>query len=394
LIIYFKSTIVLAPLTRQRLYSPAMKFEITHRDSDTAARCGVMATDHGLVNTPVFMPVGTQGSVKAMHPSVLKELGAEIILGNTYHLSMRPGVDLIKSLGGLHKFIGWEGAILTDSGGFQIYSMSGRHKVTEEGVSFQSHLDGSKNFMSPEDCVRIQVAFGSDIIMILDHCLPYPSSPGMVREAMELTCRWAERSAALHSSCGSNLALFAIQQGGFDRLLREKCSERLVEMGFDGFAVGGLSVGEPRDLFTEAAYFSVGMLPQGTPRYLMGVGPPEDLLEMIGYGYDMFDCVMPTRSGRTGLLFTSRGKLVIKHNRFRDDPDPIDPECRCSVCQKFSRAYLRHLFVSGEILGAMLNTHHNLHFFLDMMRQARTSIAEGKFESYRKSFLARFSEGI
>ena len=371
-----------------------MKFEIAQRDDDTASRCGLVSTAHGSVQTPVFMPVGTQGSVKAMRPEILRDLGAEIILGNTYHLSIRPGVELIESLGGLHRFIGWDGSILTDSGGFQIYSMSGRHKVGDEGVSFQSHLDGSKQFMSPEGCVRIQQGFGSDIIMVLDHCLPYPSSPFLVKEAMELTCRWAERSAEEHRQTGSDLALFGIQQGGFDKALRRSCSERLIEIGFDGYAAGGLSVGEPRDLFAETAAFCVEMLPEDKPRYLMGVGPPEDLLEMIGLGFDMFDCVMPTRSARTGLLFTSRGKLVIKHNRYRNDPDPPDPDCDCSVCARFSRAYLRHLFVSGEILSSILNTHHNLYFFLKLTAGARDAIKSGKFDNYRKDFLEKYRQGV
>jgi queuine tRNA-ribosyltransferase len=371
-----------------------MLFEAKELDTRAAARCGVISTAHGPVHTPAFMPVGTQGTVKGMDPAALISLGAEIVLGNTYHLSMRPGAELIESLGGLHKFIGWPGAILTDSGGFQIYSMSGRHRVSEEGVSFQSHLDGSKHLMTPESCLRIQKALGSDIVMVLDHCLPYPSSAGMAREAMELTCRWASRSAVEHAELGSGSALFAIQQGGFDQDLRRESSERLQEIGFDGFAVGGLSVGEPRDLFAKAASFSVELLPRDRPRYLMGVGPPEDLLEMIALGYDMFDCVMPTRSGRTGLLFTSGGKLVIKHNRFRGDPAPPDPECSCSVCSRFSRAYLRHLFVSGEILGAMLNTHHNLHFFLTLMARAREAIESGSFDHFKRAFLSRYSEGV
>jgi len=371
-----------------------MKFEITGQDGTTAARCGLLSTAHGSVQTPVFMPVGTQGSVKAMDPEILRDLGCEIILGNTYHLSMRPGVELIESLGGLHSFVGWTGSILTDSGGFQIYSMSGRHKVSEEGVGFQSHIDGAKHVISPEDCVRIQQGFGSDIIMVLDHCLPYPSSLPLTKEAMELTCRWAKRSAEEHRRLGSELALFAIQQGGFDKDLRRICSERLTDIGFDGYAAGGLSVGEPRDLFTQTASLAVEMLPEDKPRYLMGVGPPEDLLEMIGLGFDMFDCVMPTRSARTGLLFTSRGKLVIKHTRYRDDPRPLDPDCGCSVCSRFSRTYLRHLFVSGEILSSILNTHHNLHFFLNLMAGARDAVRAGEFDSYRKSFLAGYNEGV
>ena len=369
-----------------------MPFKITGSDGLTGARCGVLSTPHGPVSTPAFMPVGTQGSVKAMHPHALEELGAEIVLGNTYHLSLRPGAELIRSLGGLHSFVGWEGAILTDSGGFQIYSMQGRHRVLEEGVRFNSHLDGSEHLMTPESCVRAQLAFGSDIIMVLDHCLPYPSSASAVREAAELTCRWASRSLAEYRRApdSGGGALFGIQQGGFDPQQRRACAERLAELDFAGHAVGGLSVGEPKELLLETAALCAPMLPDDRPRYLMGVGPPDDLLTMIGLGYDLFDCVLPTRNARTGTLFTSRGRLQIKNARYRDDPSPIDPECGCSVCSRFSRAYLRHLFVCGEILASMLNTHHNLHFFLTLMARAREAIAAGRFARFRDDFIDGF----
>ena len=370
-----------------------MHFEITHSDDNCAARSGVLHTAHGPVSTPVFMPVGTLATVKAMRPDVLRELGAEIILGNTYHLALRPGPQLIETAGGLHRFMAWDGAILTDSGGFQLYSMSGRHKVGEDGVSFQSHLDGSRHFISPEDCVAIQHSFGSDVIMVLDHCLPYPSPDPLVREAMELTCRWAARSAEEHSRRPGDLALFAIQQGGFDSAMRGECSRRLADIGFDGYAVGGLSVGEPNGLLRDTAALAIQTLPPDKPHYLMGVGPPEDLLHMISLGFDMFDCVIPTRSARTGLLYTSRGKLVIKNARYRDDLSPPDPDCDCYVCRNFTRAYLRHLFTSGEILSAVLNTHHNLHFFLGLMSRARAAIEAGEFLSFKNEFETRYSIG-
>jgi len=371
-----------------------MAFEITCKDGPSAARCGVLSTPHGPVRTPAFMPVGTQGSVKAMHPRDLEELGADIVLGNTYHLSLRPGAELIRSLGGLHSFIGWQRAILTDSGGFQIYSMQGRHRVLEEGVRFNSHLDGSEHLMTPESCVRNQLSFGSDIIMVLDHCLPYPAPTPVVREATELTCRWAARSLAEYRRVPGPAggALFGIQQGGFDPRQRRACAERLAELDFAGHAVGGLSVGEPKELLLETAALCAPMLPDDRPRYLMGVGPPDDLLTMIGLGYDLFDCVLPTRNARTGTLFTSRGRLSIKHAHYRNDPSPIDPECGCSVCSRFSRAYLRHLFVSGEILASMLNTHHNLHFFLTLLARAREAIAAGRFTRFRDDFIDGFRQ--
>lgn len=369
-----------------------MAFEVRCRDKNTAARSSLLAVSHGLARTPSFMPVGTQGSVKAMHPDQLRELGAEIILGNTYHLALRPGHELIRSLGGLHRFMGWERIILTDSGGFQLYSMEGLHRVSEEGVSFASHIDGSRHFMSPEDCVSTQKALGSDIMMVLDHCVPYPSSPGLYKEAMELTCRWAERSRSAHHSGASENSLFGILQGGFDKALREECADRLLGLSFDGYAVGGLSVGEPKELLLETAAICSELLPADKPRYVMGVGPPEDLLALIGMGYDLFDCVLPTRNARTGTLFTSRGKLVIRHARFRDDPEPIDNACKCKVCEKFSRAYLRHLFVSGEILGHMLNTYHNLHFFLTLTAEARRAIEKGDFHNFRREFLHKYRQ--
>jgi len=371
-----------------------MDFKVLFEDDDSAARCGLISTPHGQVHTPVFMPVGTAGSVKAMRPGDLRGIGAEIILGNTYHLQLRPGSDLIEEAGGLHRFIGWDGAILTDSGGYQIFSMSGRHKVVEEGVSFTSHIDGSRHFMSPRDCVAIQRRLGSDIIMALDHCLPYPATATLVKEAMDLTCRWAKKCAEEHRTDPRERALFGIQQGGFDPKLRRQCSERLREIGFDGYAAGGLSVGEPHDLLIDTSAVAIESLPREKPRYLMGIGPPEDLLTMIALGFDMFDCVIPTRSARTGLLFTSCGKLVIKHARYRNDHGPLDPECACPVCRKFSRAYLRHLFISGEILSAVLNTHHNLYFFIKLLDRARHAIKAGRFSAFRKRFMERYTSGV
>jgi queuine tRNA-ribosyltransferase len=369
-----------------------MSLRIESIDRQSAARAGVFQTPHGPVRTPVFMPVGTQGTVKGMAPWDLETVGAQIILGNTYHLNLRPGPALIRKFGGLHRFIGWDRAILTDSGGFQIFSMQGVTRVVDEGVHFVSHLDGGRHFMSPEDCVGIQKDLGTDIMMVLDHLLPAGSGDAAVREAMERTIAWAARCLAAHRDNPTPQLLFAIQQGGFDDLLRAECADRLTLHPFDGFAVGGLSVGEEKEIMYRTAAASVDHLPADRPRYIMGVGTPADLLTFISLGYDMFDCVLPTRNARTGLLYTRSGPIVIKNARYRDDEGPIDPECACEVCRIFSRAYLRHLFVAREILGVMLNTRHNLHFYLTLIAEARARILEGTFASWRDGWLSRYGD--
>jgi queuine tRNA-ribosyltransferase len=377
-------------------------------DSQSHARAGIVSTPHGSFDTPVFMPVGTQGSVKALTQSVLEEAGAGIILGNTYHLYLRPGHRTINQLGGLHSFIAWERAILTDSGGYQVFSLGDLRKLTEEGVEFQSHLDGSSHFLTPEKSMEIQAALGSDIVMVFDECTPYPASRDEALRSLELTQRWARRSKAhlakLHSdpaqaaSAGiqvvdSGQALFGINQGGMFLDLRERSLEGLIETGFDGYAIGGLSVGEEKSAMFEVVSHIAPMLPDDRPRYLMGVGTPEDIVEAVALGIDMFDCVMPTRNARNGQLFTSRGRLNITNARYKDDARPIDEGCECAVCARYSRAYLLHLSTSGEILGAVLRSHHNIAFYLDTMRRMRQAIQLGTFNEFHKSFLRDLARG-
>jgi len=374
-----------------------------------AARAGRLTTAHGEVETPVFMPVGTVASVKGVPQDVLEELGIEILLGNTYHLYLRPGVEQVRRLGGLHRFMSWPRAILTDSGGFQVFSLSDLRKLTEEGVTFRSHLDGSSHFFSPETAMEAQIGLGADIIMAFDECTEYPAEPERVRESMELTLRWAERSKRYfeehknevpwnnNSNCqlhtgnseirNSKLetrhssemqALFGIVQGGSDFALRKESAERTVEIGFPGYAIGGLSVGEPRHVTREIVEATIEHLPADQPRYLMGVGTPEDIVEYANLGIDMMDCVLPTRAARHGLLFTSEGRISIKQAQYAGDQNPPDPNCRCKVCSRYSRAYLRHLYAANEILAQTLNTIHNLSFYLDTMRAVRHSISLGR----------------
>jgi queuine tRNA-ribosyltransferase len=357
------------------------------------ARLGRIATAHGDVETPAFMPCGTAGSVKAVPQDVLEELGAQIILGNTYHLYLRPGHELIRGLGGLHKFMSWERAILTDSGGFQVFSLSGLRKVTEEGVQFRSHLDGTPHLFTPQRSTEIQIALGGDIIMAFDECTEHPAERRRARESMELTLRWARRSRDFFESHkhevpwlgdagrqeGQTQALFGIVQGGMHADLRRESAERLVEMDFTGYAIGGLSVGEPREQRLEMIAAVLEVLPQDRPRYVMGVGYPEEIAQYAAMGVDMMDCVLPTRAARHGLLFTSEGRLNIKNVRFAQDPGPLDFQCGCKVCSRYSRAYLRHLFVSGEPLAGVLNTIHNLWLYLDTMRSVRHAIQLGEF---------------
>ncbi len=408
-------------------------------------RMGVLSLPHAEVETPVFMPVGTAASVKAMPQETLEELGAQIILGNTYHLYLRPGVDTVRKLGGLHRFMSWNRAMLTDSGGFQVFSLSELRKLSEDGVTFRSHLDGSSHFFSPESAMEAQIGLGADIIMAFDECTEYPADPARVRESMELTARWAARSkkyfeehkhevpwanvgadafvrpaeakrgvsgneatandgqraaadtARLTPSRGRTNAsvptqtqsLFGIVQGGMDRALRKESAERTIEIGFPGYAIGGLSVGEPRELTREIVESTLEHLPQDKPRYLMGVGTPEEIVEYSNLGVDMMDCVLPTRAARHGLLFTSEGKVSIKQARYSQDEGPLDPNCDCRVCRRYSRAYLRHLYASNEMLAQVLNTAHNLSFYLDTMRRVRHSISLGEESRFLSDIWSR-----
>jgi queuine tRNA-ribosyltransferase len=374
----------------------AFSFHLTHTDG--AARAGVMTTPHGVVETPAFMPVGTQGAVKAMTVRTLEEAGTRIILGNTYHLWLRPGAELIARRGGLHRFNGWPGPILTDSGGYQVFSLAARRKVDEAGVRFRSHLDGSEHHLTPERAVDIQALLGSDIAMVLDECPPHPSTRDAIRTSLELTTRWAARCRArlsairagepgVPAATTAGQVQFGIVQGGVFTDLRAESAAQLVEMDFEGYAMGGLSVGEPNDLMYEVVGATTPRLPAGKPRYLMGVGTPADLIENVSRGVDLFDCVLPTRNARNGQLFTRLGPLNVKNARFAEDDAPPDPECGCYTCRHFSRAYLRHLFVAGEMTGAILNTVHNLAFYLDTMRLIREAIAFGTFGAFKESYL-------
>ncbi len=351
------------------------------------ARTATLSTPHGDVLTPVFMPVGTLASVKGVSQDILEELGVQILLGNTYHLYLRPGVEQIRKLGGLHRFMSWPRAILTDSGGFQVFSLTDLRKVSEEGVTFRSHLDGSSHFFSPEGAIEAQIGLGADIIMAFDECTEYPADRERTRKSMELTLRWAERCKKYFEEHKQEVpwepgclgadhtqALFGIVQGGMDLALRKESAERTIEIGFPGYAIGGLSVGEPRSLTREVVEATLEHLPKDKPRYLMGVGTPEEIVEYAKLGIDMMDCVLPTRAARHGLLFTSGGKISIKQARHAGDSAPLDPKCACRTCRRYSRAYLRHLYASNEILAQILNTIHNLSFYLDTMRSVRHSI--------------------
>jgi queuine tRNA-ribosyltransferase len=358
------------------------RFEILKTDPVTKARAGLLHTPHGIIETPVFMPVGTAGTVKAMTQQMLEDLGARIILGNTYHLYLRPGHELIRNLGGLHKFMSWDRAILTDSGGFQVFSLSKLRRIEEQGVTFRSHLDGSEHFFTPESAVQIQNALGSDIQMQLDECTAYPASHEEARHSMQLSARWAERAKAGWLSAPSPGTLFPIVQGSMYPDLRRESAERLVALDLPGYAIGGLSVGEPRPLTFDMVAATEPHLPLEKPRYVMGVGMPDELAEYVALGVDMMDCVLPTRNARNGTLFTSQGRVNIRNTQYASDPGPLDPNCSCPVCQRYSRAYLRHLFQAGELLSGILNTCHNLHFYLDRMRSIRHAILAEDFSSY------------
>lgn len=352
----------------------------------TGARAGTLRTPRGEIRTPVFMPVGTQATVKSLSPDELKDLGARIILGNTYHLYLRPGSERVSRLGGLHSFMGWDGSILTDSGGFQVFSLARINKIEEDGVVFQSHIDGSRHMIRPETSMEIQMHLGSDIAMCFDECTTYPVAYEYARESMERTVRWARRCKDAHTR--EDQALFGIVQGSVFMDLREACLEKLVEIGFDGYALGSLSVGESKEQMLEVLETMAPRLPASHPRYLMGVGTPEDLVEGVRLGVDMFDCVMPTRNARNGMLFTSWGSIQIKNSGYAEDRNPIEPGCTCYTCRHFSRAYLRHLFMARELLAYRLNTIHNLHYYLNLMAGMRKAIEQGRFEEWRKEFYA------
>ena len=376
------------------------------------ARAGLLQTRRSLIETPVFMPVGTAGTVKGVRFEALEaELDARVILGNTYHLWLRPGVDVIRACGGLHRFTGWDRTLLTDSGGFQVWSLGELRKLKEEGVTFRSHVDGSPRFLSPEVSMEVQAALGSEIVMAFDECAPGDASHEVARASMELTARWARRSRARfdelqregadagftpehHPSVNGAQALFGIVQGATHADLRRESLARTVEIGFDGYAIGGLSVGEEKPVMYETVEVLAPLMPRDAPRYLMGVGTPEDLLEAVARGVDMFDCVLPTRNGRTGQAFTARGPLNIKNARWAADTRPLDGACACAVCRRHSRAYLRHLFNAGEMLAAVLITHHNLAFFLDTMRRVRQAILSGDFTRFRREFLEQYDSGV
>lgn len=354
------------------------------------ARAAKLQTAHGVVETPIFMPVGTKATVKAMLPEELKDqVGAQIILGNTYHLHLRPGEDIVKKMGGLHKFMNWDGPILTDSGGFQVFSLSKLRKMTEEGVEFRSHLDGKKHFISPEKSMQIQMDLGSDIIMAFDECLEYPADKDRIRESMALTHRWLKRSK--EAMTREESLLFGIVQGGLDYDLRMESMEQVCSVDLPGYALGGFSVGEPIHLMHELVEQVGHQMPADKPRYLMGVGTPLDLILSIDAGIDMFDCVLPTRVARNGTLYTWQGKVSIKRAEYKEDPSPLDPECDCYTCKNYSKAYLRHTFLAGEIISSRLNTIHNLHFYLQVVKRARQAILEGRWEEYRDDCIKRFT---
>ncbi len=360
------------------------RFELLATDPNSAARRGRLHTRRGVIETPIFMPVGTQGTVKGMLPEQLLDVGAQIILANTYHLFLRPGHELVRTLGGLHRFMQWDGPILTDSGGFQVFSLGALRKIDEEGVRFQSHLDGSAQMLTPESSIAIQEALGADIMMVFDECIPYPAERGYIAASTARSTRWAARSkVARHDP---SAALFGIVQGGMEEDLRRQSAEQLLEIGFDGYALGGLSVGEEAELMYQVMEWTLPVLPVQQARYVMGVGTPENLVEAVARGADLFDCVMPTRNARNGVLFTSFGKVVIKQARYRDDPGPIDPACDCMVCRRYSRAYLRHLYQSNEILASVLNTWHNLYYYLQLMRRVREALDAGSFAAFRSEF--------
>ncbi|SFN53035.1 queuine tRNA-ribosyltransferase [Formivibrio citricus] len=369
-----------------------MKFEL--KAVSGAARRGSLQLNHGVVETPVFMPVGTYGTVKAMTPRDLNDIGAQIVLGNTFHLWLRPGLEVIETFGGLHGFMGWDKPILTDSGGFQVFSLGELRKITEEGVKFQSPINGDKLFLTPEESMRIQSVLNSDIVMIFDECTPYPADRRQAGESMRLSLRWAKRSRNEFDRLQNHNALFGIVQGGMHEDLRDESLAGLKDIGFHGYAIGGLSVGEPKEDFARILAHTAPKLPTHSPRYLMGVGTPEDLVFAVGQGVDMFDCVMPTRNARNGMLFTRWGDVRIKNAKYRNDARPLDEGCGCYTCRHFSRAYLHHLFRAGEILGSQLNTIHNLHYYQELMRDIRAAIEADGFAAFTTRFAQERARGV
>ncbi len=376
-----------------------MKFNVLHKDTNSKARLGVLETDHGVINTPIFMPVGTQGTVKAVSQRVLHdEIKAEIILSNTYHLYLRPGTQILEEAGGLHKFINWDKPILTDSGGFQIFSLNELRKLKKDGVEFVSHLDGSKHFFTPEKVIGIERSIGSDIMMVLDECTPYPCDYAYAKKSKDLTSNWAilnkeafEKTKPLY---GHSQALFGIIQGSVFKDLREQSARELIDLDFNGYAIGGLAVGEPMETMYDIVDFTTDIMPYEKPRYLMGVGRPENILESIERGVDMFDCVMPTRNARNAYLFTMEGYLTIRNAIYKNDFSPIDKTCNCYTCRNFTRAYLRHLFVAKELLALELASIHNLTFYLNLVREARKHILDNDFSEWKNSIIKKLSNNI
>jgi queuine tRNA-ribosyltransferase len=367
-------------------------FKLIHKDKSSKARCGKLTTAHGEINTPVFMPVGTQGTVKAISNAELKTIGAEIILGNTYHLYLRPGLDVIKKAGGLHKFMGWSMPILTDSGGYQVFSLAKLRKLTEDGAEFSSHIDGAKHTLTPEKAMEIQRTLGSDIVMTFDECVHYPAARDYVEQSLELTTRWAKRSKDyFKGSSEKKQLLFGIVQGGTYLDLRKKAVNDLVKIGFDGYAIGGVSVGEPGNLIYEIAEYTAALLPEDKARYLMGVGMPCDILEAIARGVDMFDCVVPTRNGRNGQAFTFDGDIQLRNAQYKEDFGPIEESCECYACRNHTRSYIRHLFNTEEILGLRLVSLHNLHFYVRLMKLSRQAILEDRFNVFKDDLIKRYN---
>lgn len=367
----------------------AIKYELIKECKQSGARLGKITTKRGVINTPIFMPVGTKATVKAMTPEELKAMNAEIILSNTYHLYMRPGHDLIEKAGGLHKFMNWDRPILTDSGGFQVFSLGPLRKITEEGVHFRSHIDGSKHFLSPEKAVQIQTALGSDIMMAFDECAPYPADEDYVKKSLERTTRWLKRCVEAHTNT-ENQALFGIIQGGMYKHLREQSAAEILALDLPGYAIGGLSVGEPKHLMYEVLEHTVPLMPKDKPRYLMGVGTPDCLFEGVIRGIDMFDCVNPTRIARNGTAMTSVGKVNIKNSKYYEDFTPLDPNCTCYACTNYTKAYIRHLYKENEILSARLLSTHNLHFLIETMKNIRQAIMEDRLLDYKAEFFEMY----
>lgn len=371
---------------------PMMPFNVEHKDTHSKARAGKMTTLHGEVKTPVFMPVATQASVKTLSSQDLAECGVQMIISNAYHLYLRPGVDIIAKAGGLHKFMGWNGAITTDSGGFQVFSLAELRRIAEEGVEFQSHIDGSRHMFTPENVIDFQLAIGSDIMMPLDECVHYPAERDYVEDSVGLTLRWAKRSKERLVAKNGRSALFGIVQGSTYRDLRKRCVEELAAMDMDGYALGGIGVGEPEELIHEMTDYTASLLPENKVRYLMGVGTPPDVLEAIAAGVDMFDCVVPTRNGRNGQAFTSSGEVQLRNAPYKEDFRPIEEGCGCFACRNYTRAYIRHLFNTSEILALRLISLHNIYFYAKMIESSRKAIEEGRFAEFKKDFLEKFSK--